>query len=217
MSILRLLYPPKCVLCGHILEDHEQDLCPACRRDAPVCTGRKVKLPFIKSWTALWFYEDLVRRSLLRYKFHGASGYARSYARLLARELRLLHPEGFDYLTWAPISTLRKMKRGYDQGQLLAEALGRELGMEPVRLLKKIRHNKAQSGISGQAHRRANVLGVYKAVHPELLAGKRILLLDDIITTGATLGECARILLTAGAKEIHCAAVACARHDTNTK
>ena len=121
------------------------------------------------------------------------------------------HPEGFDCLTWVPVSRLRKFRRGYDQVELLAKAVGRELGMTPVPLLKKVRHNRPQSGITDSARRRANVLGAYREVDREAVSGKRILLLDDILTTGATAGECARVLLTCGAKEIHCAAVAAAR------
>ena len=120
------------------------------------------------------------------------------------------YPDGFDVLTWVPISRLRKFRRGYDQVELLAKAVGRELDMEPVRCLKKIRNNRPQSTVTGQAQRRANVLNAYRAIKPEQFQGKRVLLLDDIITTGATAGECARILLTAGAKEVHCAAVASA-------
>ena len=121
------------------------------------------------------------------------------------------HPEGFDCLTWVPVSPLRKLRRGYDQVELLAKAVGRELGMQPVPLLKKVRHNRPQSGISDGAKRRANVLGVYREMDRTAISGKRILLLDDILTTGATAGECARVLLTAGAKEIHCAVIAAAR------
>ena len=83
--------------------------------------------------------------------------------------------------------------------------------MEPVPLLKKVRHNRPQSGISDASKRRANVLGAYREVNRQAIAGKRILLLDDILTTGATASEAARVLLTSGAKEIHCAAVAAAR------
>ena len=96
--------------------------------------------------------------------------------------------------------------------ELLAEAVGAELGMTPVCALKKIRHNRPQSGITGQAVRRANVLGVYRITDPQAVQGKRVLLLDDIITTGSTAGECARVLLTAGAKEVHCGLIAAARN-----
>ena len=214
MSILDLLFPPKCLLCGRVLERGETDLCRDCRADSPECPVSKNKLPFLDSWAAVWYYEGHARRSLLRYKFQGSRSYAAGYGRLLAMKLLQEHPEGFDLLTWVPISRMRKLKRGFDQVEELALYVGRELGIQPVRLLKKIRHNRPQSGISEQAQRRANVLGVYQATDPRKILGKRILLLDDIVTTGATAGEAARVLLTAGAKEVHLGAVAAARHDT---
>ena len=118
----------------------------------------------------------------------------------------------FDILTWVPVSTLRRFKRGYDQVELLARAVGRELGTEPIRLLRKTRNAPPQSGISGEAARRANVLGAYRVTDSQAIRDKRILLLDDVITTGATASECARTLLTAKAKQVNCAAVA-RRHE----
>lgn len=213
----RLLFPPKCLLCRSVLKDDELDLCHKCRVHGPECAIFRKKLPFIDSWAAVWYYEDNARRSLLRYKFRGARSYAQGYGRLLAMKLQEAHPEGFDLLTWVPISSLRRLTRGYDQVELLARAVGQELGMEPVPLLWKVRHNRPQSGIVGEAKRRANVLGAYRAENVQLLQGKRIVLLDDIITTGSTAGECARVLLTAGAKEVHCGAMAVARHQANNK
>lgn len=211
--ILDLLFPPKCILCGRVLEKSELDLCHKCRIDGPECPVSRTKLPFLDSWVAVWYYEDHARRSLLRYKFRGNRAYAPGYGRLLAMKLQREHPEGFDVLTWVPISRWRRLRRGFDQVEELARYVGRELGMEPVGLLRKIRHNRPQSGITGDAQRRANVLGVYQVTDPRLLEGKRILLLDDIVTTGATAGEAARVLLTAGAKEVHFGAVAAARHN----
>ena len=207
-TILDLCFPPKCVLCHKILEKEETDLCHSCRTEISECGKSKRAIPFIESWLALWYYEGKVRSSLLRYKFGGHRGYAKVYGRLLAMKLLRDDPVCFDMLTYTPISRLRKFRRGYDQVQLLAEAMAAELDTEVVPTLKKIRHNPPQSGIGDAAHRRANVMGVYKAVNPKQFAGKRVLLLDDIITTGATVSECARVLLTAGAKEVHCAAVA---------
>ena len=209
--IMNLLFPPKCILCGKLLEPNEQDLCRECRVDSPEYPARKDKIQFLDSFTAVWYYEGNVRRSLLRYKFYGARGFAQGYGRLLAMKVLETHPEGFDCLTWVPVSRFRKLRRGYDQVELLARAVGGELGMEPVPLLKKVRHNRPQSGLADASERRANVLGAYREINRERICGKRILLLDDILTTGATAGECARVLLTCGAKEIHCAAVAAAR------
>ena len=209
--IWSLLFPPKCVLCGSVLKDGEQDLCKVCRVEAPLFPNRKRKLQFLDSFAAVWYYEKNIRRSLLRFKFYGKRSYAKSYGRLLAMELLNEHPDGFDILTWVPISPLRKLRRGYDQVELIAKAVGTELGVEPVPLLKKIRSNPPQARITGEAKRRANVLGVYALREDAAVQGKKIVLLDDILTTGATMGEAARVLLTAGAKEIHGAAVAAVR------
>ncbi len=208
-ALLELLYPRKCVLCGKILEQEELDLCRKCRVEGPTCPHLHTKYPFLDSVTAVWRYEGMVRGSILRYKFQGRRHYADCYGRLLAMKLQQEQRE-FDLLTWIPISSKRYRRRGFDQVELLARSVGRELGMEPVRLLYKIHDNPPQSRISGRAERRANVLGVYQSVSRQQVEGKRILLLDDILTTGATAGECARVLLTAGAAEVHCAVIAAA-------
>jgi len=211
--LLNLLFPSKCILCQRVLEKEETDLCRSCRVDSPECAGVHKNFSFLDSWTAVWYYKGYIRKSILRYKFYGARHYAPAYGRMLAMRIRQEYPDDFDILTWVPVSRLRRMVRGYDQAELLAEAVGQELGMVPVRSLCKVRHNRPQSGISGQAGRRANVLGIYKIACPQELHGKRVLLLDDVITTGATAGECARVLLTAGAKEVHCGCIATSHHE----
>ncbi len=209
--LMELLFPPKCVLCGTLLKAGETDLCRTCRTEAPEYPNRKIKLQFLDSFAAVWYYEGNVRRSLLRFKFQNARSYASCYGRMLAMKLLREYPEGFDVLTWVPVSRLRRLRRGYDQVELLAKAVGAELGMTPVPMLKKIRNNRPQSRLDSASARRANVLGAYKLLDGAQAKGKRVLLLDDILTTGATAGECARMLLSAGAKEVHCAAVAAAR------
>lgn len=211
--LLSLLFPPRCVLCKAFLTKEETDYCHNCRKNAPVFEKSNFKLSFLAGWTAVWYYKDMVRGSLLRYKFAGRRSYACAYGRSLGMKLQKQGPE-FDILTFVPTATLRKLCRGYDQSELLANAVGNELGVTPEKTLKKCRNNPPQSGIKDIAQRRANVLGVYQAVNPEQLQNKRILLLDDIITTGATASECARVLLTAGAKEVYCAAVAVSNHNT---
>lgn len=212
-KILRILFPPKCVLCKTILSDGQTDLCHSCRQNAPEFTKSNFKISFVAGWTGLWYYKDNVRQSLIRYKFWGKRHYAETYGRLLAMKLHNSAPNSFDLLTWVPISFLRRLGRGYDQVELLAHAVGRELGTQPVRLLKKIRNTPPQSGIGNAARRRANVLNAYKAVNVQHLQGKRVLLLDDILTTGATASECAKVLRTAGAAEVTLAVLAVAKHD----
>ena len=206
--ICRIIYPPKCALCEQVLPKNQTDFCNNCRENAQECEKAHFRISFLAGWTAVWYYKDTVRMGLIRYKFRHRRVHAFALGRKLAMKLQTENLTDFDILTFAPIAPLRKARRGYDQVALLAKAVGKELGVKPCRTLRKIRNTPPQSGITDPALRRANVLGAYKAVAPELIRGKRVLLLEDIITTGATASECARVLLTAGAKEVYCAALA---------
>ena len=190
--LLDLLFPPRCVFCGRVLAARERDLCAQCRRTLP------------------WL-EGAVRDSLHRYKFKGRQAYHRAYGRLLAQCVRDHLADRYDLISWVPLSRERRRERGYDQAFLLCAAAALELGDVAVETLRKGRDTAVQSRLEGEARRRANVLGAYAAVEPELVRDKRVLLVDDIITTGSTFSECARVLRSAGAKEVLCAALARAR------
>lgn len=206
--IISLFFPKQCVLCRRILPDEQTDLCHRCRAETEDFPKSNFKISFVAGWTSMWYYNGEVRHSMLLYKFYNRRSYGAIYGRLLAMKLHRTAFCDYDILTWVPVSTRRKNRRGYDQVELIAQSAGEELGTPPVAALRKIRHTKPQSRLSTAAQRRANVLGAFQVIDPAVVAGKRILLLDDIITTGSTLSECSRVLLTAGAKEVHCAAVA---------
>ena len=145
------------------------------------------------------YYTGDVRQSLHRYKFQGAAAYYRIYAELMAACVRE-HGLTADLVTWVPLSRKRFRRRGYDQARLLAEEVAGRLGLPCEQTLEKIRNNPAQSGTSGAEERQKNVLGVYRAVTS--FAGEHVLLVDDIVTTGATLSEAAKELLNAGAEQV---------------
>lgn len=213
-KLLNLLFPPKCVLCKGILAKDETDFCHTCRKDAPEFKKSNLRFSFVAGWTSVWYYKNMVRGSIHRYKFSGRRNYAAAYGRALAMKLQKEGLNDFDILTYVPTAFLRRMRRGYDQVELLCNAVGEELGTSAVKSLRKVRNTPPQSGIRDVSRRRANVLGAYRFLNPEILRGKRVLLLDDVITTGATVSECARVLLTAGAKEVFCACVAVTDHKT---
>lgn len=204
--LLDLLFPPKCVFCGRLLHREEAGFCAACQKALPWCLGPsgEQKPEFISLCASPLWYQGAVRESFHRYKFQGAQGYARTYGALMAQCVRD-HLDGrYDLVTWVPLSPRRRRKRGYDQALLLARQAAEVLGTEVTPTLKKVRHTQAQSGLSGggDGARRANVLGAYEALDPALVDDRRVLLIDDIVTTGSTLSECARILRTAGAAEV---------------
>ena len=212
-ALLDLLFPPKCPFCQKILDDPRAPVCPACQPALPWLSGQGAerKVEFADGCFSPLAYRDQVRDSIRRYKFKGRQGYHKAYGRLVAQCVHD-HLDGrWDLITWVPLSDQRRRERGYDQAFLLASAAALELGEVAVETLRKGRNTEAQSGLDGDAARRANVLGAYTAVDAELVEGKRVLLIDDVITTGATISECARILRTVGAREVVCATLARAR------
>ena len=199
-----LFYPHKCMFCGRFLGPEAGLVCTACRDALPPAENGPKRGEFYTRCVSACSYEDTVRKSVHRYKFKGCSFYAGEYGRMLAAVVRRELTGKFDFVTFVPIAWLRLRFRGYDQAELLAEALGRELGVPVLRTVKKIRNTKPQSSMIGAAARRANILNAYCPVDAELWAGKRLLLIDDVLTTGATLSEVSRVLLTHGAKSVCC-------------
>jgi len=200
-----LLFPPKCVFCGTLLgRPRDMDLCPSCQRGLPWLAGREAeqRFPFVSLCVSPLRYQELVRQSVHRYKFQGRRVYADTFGLLMAQCVRDHFDAPFDLVGWAPLSRRRLRERGYDQARLLAEAVSRRLSLPLEYLLDKERDTPAQSGLEGAAQRRANVLGAYSVSRRAAVSGKRILLCDDVATTGATLSECARVLCTAGAAEV---------------
>ena len=211
--VLDLLFPPKCVFCGKVLDTGETGLCRRCQRELPWLTGSEAELTgeFFSLCAAPLRYQDKVRDSIRRYKFMGRRGYYKVYGRLVAQCVHDHLAGRYDLITWVPLSPKRKKDRGYDQSFLLASAAALELGEVAVETLRKERNTDPQSGITEDAQRRANVLGAYTPVDKALVEGKRVLVIDDVVTTGSTLSECARVLRTMGAADVVCAALARAR------
>lgn len=209
-GLMDVLFPPKCEFCRSVLKTGEKDYCSKCERDLPYTEGEKCKQKgeFFEFCVSPLYYEDTVRQSLLRYKFEGKVGYSRGYARLMAKTVREQLKGKYDLITWVPLSERREKKRGYDQAMLLSMALAVELDDVAIETLRKTQDIPAQSGIDNKEKRQANVIGVYEVVDAELITGQKVLIIDDIITTGSTLSECARILRMAGADSVVCATIA---------
>lgn len=213
-TLLDLLFPPRCVFCRRLLHRGEEGICPRCQQELPWALGAEAEQTgefFSLCASPLW-YQDQVRASFHRYKFKGVRGYSRTYGRLVAQCVQDHLAGRYDLITWVPLSRARLRQRGYDQAMLLASAAALELDDVAAETLCKVRDTEAQSGLGkNDASRRANVLSAYQVTDPALVEGRRVLLTDDIVTTGSTLSECARVLRTAGATDVVCAALARSR------
>ena len=213
-ALLDLLFPPRCVFCRRLLHRGEEGICPRCQQELPWALGAEAeqKGEFFSLCASPLWYQDQVRASFHRYKFKGVRGYSRTYGRLVAQCVQDHLAGRYDLITWVPLSRARLRQRGYDQAMLLASAAALALDDVAAETLCKVRDTEAQSGLGkNDASRRANVLSAYQVTDPALVEGRRVLLIDDIVTTGSTLSECARVLRTAGATDVVCAALARSR------
>lgn len=215
--LLDLLFPPKCPFCRRVVD--RPGPCGDCRDKLPWTAGPDTAgtIPGGTVCAAPLYYEAAVRDCLLRLKFSGDAPAAEPLGRLIAQCAAEELSGRFDVVTWVPVGGERLKKRGYDQARLLAEAACRCWDTKPERLLVKSTENPAQSGMADAAARRANVLGVYSLAPGAAAAQRRILLVDDIVTTGATLAECVRVLKEAGAADVVCAAAARTRRTEEAK
>lgn len=209
--LLDLLYPPKCVFCGGLLREGETDWCGKCQKNLPWAeetAPEKACAPATRCAAPLW-YRDEVRESFHRYKFEGRDFYAPVYGRLMAQCVRDRLGLNFDLVVWAPLSRKRKRRRGYDQAELLARVLAQELDKPVLAALRKVKDTPEQSSLDDDGARTRNAAGAYESA--ATVDGRRLLLVDDIVTTGSTLSTCAQVLLDAGAAEVWTAVLARAR------
>lgn len=218
-ELLNILFPPICPLCGfHIVEaggGEEAGLCEAClasikRIEGPVCTvcgtpfasgagpdhpcgmcmgSRK---PFVKARSAV-FYEEGAREAILSFKYGGTLTLTRPLGRIAEQALSGL-VETFDVVIPVPLHNDRLRERGFNQSLLLAREVARGPGLEvDYKSLKRTRATKPQADLKTE-ERRKNVRGAFEVKRPERVRKKRVLLVDDVYTTGATVSECARVL-----------------------
>lgn len=201
--LLSLLFPPVCPGCGLLLRHGAPPTLPLCRR----CEIEHVHLPphalaLDQIW-AVHAYAGPLLRALHRLKFHGQPAWAGPLGAVLAASPVL--PRGWDALVPVPLHPARLRERGYNQSLLLTRFARRRLPWPrpPLRpgWLTRPRATPAQHRLPA-ASRRDNLRGAFAVPRPERVQGRRILLIDDVTTTGATLNAARRALLAAGAADV---------------
>lgn len=202
IQLLDLLFPPKCPFCGKILRQPDAPSCGVCQVELPwlVGTSAEKNVEFTKKCLSPLAYRERVRKAIHRYKFSRVRAYAVPFGTVMAQCVQDQNLTQLDAVTWAPLSRKRLRSRGFDQAELLAREVGKRLDLPVLSTLEKSRHTAPQSGMGQDAARRANALGAYSLKEETSLMGKRLLLVDDVVTSGSTLGECARLLSQNGAE-----------------
>lgn len=208
-GILDFFFPRRCPFCGAVAG--KELLCNKCLRSLPSTGEHAVREGTFGRCAAPLYYEDRVREAILQFKFKAKLGGLSCFGMLMAECAAEHYSGAFDAITWVPVSKKRLKKRGFDQTRYLTGSMCVDWHVAPIETLRKVTDNPPQSTLETEEQRRANVLGVYEAVNAEQFRGKRLLLVDDILTTGATLSECVRVLKEAGAGEVMCLTLAMSR------
>ncbi|MCH4239677.1 MAG: double zinc ribbon domain-containing protein [Oscillospiraceae bacterium] len=205
--LLNILFPSRCPFCGTVISSDEttcQD-CSSIEIDNLIRPMPLKEQMSVCCYAAYW-YQGVVRQAILRMKFKEEPSICTFFGKSVAKIVRERLPDmTFDAVTAVPMTRLHQMRRGYNQSILIAKSAARELHLPYRNCLRKVRHNRIQHRLTAE-ERRKNVRGAYCAL--PCAAGLKLLLVDDIVTTGATLSECTQQLLNAGAVQVVCAAAA---------
>ena len=222
---LQFLLPPQCHCCEKFLEDGQQGICPDCLSkirwiEPPLCTLCGV--PFLsreienhpcgacltrgKYFTmarAVGYYEGPLREAIHRWKYEEKSYLTLFFGEKLAEGFcRYWDPQSFDLIIPVPLHSKRLRERGFNQALLLVKELSRRTQIPySKRLLQKRILTPPQVNLSG-GEREKGVRGSFHIQRDEEIEGKSILLVDDVYTTGATVNECSKVLLKAGAERV---------------
>ncbi len=210
-TLADLIFPPRCIFCGEVVPSGIRVCEKCCNEISCINAVKCIYIPSAGetiSCAVPYIYKDKIRQSIINFKFYGQKQFADFYAEKMAEHiLKNFSHLHFDVITSVPISDKRRKLRGYNQSELLARAAAKQLNLPYREYLIKTTDNKEQHKLS-EKQRQINVKGVYKLISEGQIVGKRILLIDDIVTTGATLRECAAVLFQNGAGDITCAAIA---------
>ncbi|UCD71310.1 MAG: ComF family protein [Syntrophobacterales bacterium] len=224
-GLIDLIFPPLCAFCGTPLaKDGKVEICQGCLRNIrfispPICPTCGLPFPLEmgedhlcgqclqRQWhfgsaRALGLYEGTMREAIHHLKYSGRSFLAKPLVELLERGYPFIDYGSYDILVPVPLHPKRLRERGFNQALLLGKAIGRREGVSCRGfVLKKARWSFPQISLSLK-EREENVRGSFSVADPAAVRGKRILLIDDVMTTGSTVNECARELLKAGAGEV---------------
>jgi competence protein ComFC len=226
-DVLDFIYPQHCAICKKHLNREEEDVCEACWNSlailpdpfCPYCrsfyepgdtkcsfcrsagsAGEDRMIPMVRS---LGRFDDYYKVLIHQLKYGKKIPLGRKLAQRLGETI--IGSSNYmesDFLVPVPLHKSRYRERGFNQSEIVAEEISKTTGVTSLKnVLKRKKNTKDQTDLSPQ-EREQNVKGAFVVTEPETVSGKRIILVDDVITTGATLSECARMLRQAGAERI---------------
>ena len=214
-KIVNILFPPRCVNCGKC----GSFLCRKCRNKVvylqpplclrcskPIRTGAICSKCQSQTWDidgiySIFKYGGAIRQAVIQFKYHNIKALADPLSQLMSSYL-IRHNLSFDIIIPVPIHKRRLRERGYNQSSLLAQRLSRMTSIPVMEgILIRTKHTPSQAKSDSIEQRRKNIRNAFKCTGHNI-SGKRILLIDDVCTSGSTLNSCAASLKAAGAASV---------------
>ena len=217
-------FPRRCPFCGRVIAPDESvcgkcgddvqrvtlPICYACGRSRLHCVCRHAHNRFISAFASPLYYTGYTKQAIRRMKFGREPEITQALSAEMAAFARdVYYGVSFDVVTFVPMTRAEHQERGYNQSAMLAEQTAQALSLPCAQLLCKLYETARQRTLRRRL-RSGNVMGVFDVTNADAVRGKRILLCDDLMTTGATLNECAKMLCIAGAREVFCLTAAIA-------
>lgn len=204
--MIELIYPSVCGICDEIDKNY---LCTKCKEKLKAYSINKIekcendKNVYYDYKIKILKYENIVREKIIEYKFNEKTYMYRTIEKIILNDEKICSfLKKYDIIIPVPLHLKKKLERGYNQTELIAKRLSKDLQINVnINLLKKVIDTKKQSTLT-KKERRRNVENAFKIENHKNIAGKKVILFDDIYTTGSTVNECSRVLKNAGAKEV---------------
>lgn len=204
--LVDLIYPPVCGICDKICKKH---LCKECEVNLKKYEMNKVESikedasKFYDYQIKTYQYKGEVRNKIIDYKFNEKSYMCYTFEKMITKNEKIYSfLKKYDIILYVPMFKKQEHKRGYNQTYLIAKEIGKNLEIPTEKNnLIKIKNTKKQSTLTKE-ERKTNVKNAFEIRKPERILNKKVILFDDIFTTGNTVNECSRIIKEAGAKEI---------------
>ncbi len=193
-AILDFLFPPRCEVCKSLGPDV---FCPIC----------KSKISYLKPSAfvhSVGIYEDPLSKAIIKFKYKKKTAMSRPLGELMAKYIKnFVDTSRLDFFTPVPLHHKRYHERGFNQSDLLCQELSRHFGIPTLSgLLHRVRETKPQFDLHPK-ERFKNVMGAFAVSGDRYIKGKKLMLVDDIYTTGSTVSECTRVLKESGAEQVH--------------
>lgn len=198
ISLIKRNPAPYCIYCGRP-QDTAGCVCDDCLKDKPA---------FSMAYSAC-LYEGNLKELIHQFKYSGKLALSGDLSNLIS-DFLYDNPdilEGADIITFVPIAAGHMVKRGFNQSKVLAKHISDSYGIPMIDCIEKIIYTKSQNSLSRE-ERLSNLKGAFRTRGRTILNGLKVLIIDDVMTTGATLNECAKVLLSAGAADVRCLTLA---------